>query len=97
MVLAPVGCMGLRGAAPASELAKTGELMAAAARTAAAPAMISRRDTATRRAFEVAFMFMLQKIEKRVKFRNLVTKLASHPRNAIRMCAADKLPTSLRP
>src|ERR1700733_9949823 len=65
MVLAPVGCAGLWGAAPALEpAAKTGELIADAARTPAVAPSMSRRDTVERDVSEASFMFMLRTIEK---------------------------------
>src|SRR5579863_449811 len=66
MVLAPVGCAGLWGAAPAFEpAAKTGELIADAARTPAVAPSMSRRDTVERDVSEASFTFMLRTIEKR--------------------------------
>jgi hypothetical protein len=57
----PVGCLGFWDAAPAFErAAKMGELTVDATRTPAVPAIMSRRDTAVRDAFDVSFMFMLQ-------------------------------------
>jgi glutathione S-transferase len=57
MFLTPVGCVGAFAIAPASELAeKAGVLTADAASTPAALTSMSRRETAKRDAFEVAFM-----------------------------------------
>ena len=62
--LAPVGCAGLRGVPPAFEpAAKTGALREDAARTPAAPASMSRRDTEVPDAFEVVLMFILKRAE----------------------------------
>jgi hypothetical protein len=62
--LAPVDCAELRGVSPAFEPApKTGALTADAARTPAAPASMSRRDTVESDAFEVVFMFMVKNTE----------------------------------
>jgi hypothetical protein len=55
--------------------AKTGELTADAARTPAAPTSMSRRETLERDGFEVDFIFMLQKTEKRIKFLTQMTQV----------------------
>lgn len=69
MVLTPVGCVGLWDAVAAFEpAAKTGEVTVDATRTPAVLASMSRRDTVVCDAFDVSFMFMLQIIEKRIKF-----------------------------
>src|SRR6202051_2464216 len=68
MDLVPVDCAVLRGVAPAFEpAAETDELTADAARTPAAPASISRRDTVERDAFEMVLMLILRGAEKRRK------------------------------
>jgi hypothetical protein len=76
MVLAPVCRVGLWGAAPAFEpAAKAGAVTADAARTPAAPTSMSRRETVERDGFEVDFIFMLQKTEKRIKFLTQITQV----------------------
>src|ERR1700678_1170743 len=86
MVLAPVDCIGLLGAAPAFvPAAKTGEFTADAARAPAAPASMSRRDRVGRDVSEVSFMFDFRNLGSVTGF---PSKLLICFQHGWRMCAS---------